>query len=143
MRRLETEKRSEAESLPYPVCSTPFPNVLLDEVMPTLKDTQWRVLCVVVRQTLGWSAGHGRRRARCWLSQSELKRRTGRQSEAVSKAIEYLVRRGLLEVATLRRDPLMTAAARRRCGGSVYYGLAPYSGRISNTTNRTQQKRAN
>jgi len=28
--------------------TTPFPNYLLNEVMPTLKDTEWRLLCVIV-----------------------------------------------------------------------------------------------
>ena len=27
---------------------TPFPNKLIDEVMPTLRDTEWRVLCVIL-----------------------------------------------------------------------------------------------
>ena len=34
---------------------TAFPNVLLDQVMPSLRDTEWRLLCVIVRQTVGWN----------------------------------------------------------------------------------------
>jgi len=55
----------------------PFPSALLDEWLPRLKDTEWRLLCVVVRQTLGWKNGKGRKR-RDWMSQSQLMKRTGR-----------------------------------------------------------------
>lgn len=34
----------------------PFPRVLVDEVMPDLTDTEWRVLTVIVRQTIGWQS---------------------------------------------------------------------------------------
>src|SRR6266404_747997 len=80
----------------FPANSTPFPNVLIDRIMPTLRDTEWRVLCTVVRQTLGWHSAAGKRKTSDWLTQSQLKRRTGRESAAVSQAIESLVRKGLL-----------------------------------------------
>src|ERR1051326_1992256 len=83
----------------FPVRSTPFPSHLLDTVMPVLKDTEWRVLCVVVRATLGWTEGAGgQRKPQDWLTQSQLKERTGRASEAISHAIDTLVKKGLLEV---------------------------------------------
>ena len=34
----------------------PVPTRLVDEVMPALKDTELRVLLVVLRQTWGWQA---------------------------------------------------------------------------------------
>ena len=83
---------------------TPFPNVLLDTVMPLLKDTEWRILCVIVRQTLGWLEGAGNghkegdRKSRDWLTHSQLKQRTGRNSAAICKAVHSLVRRGLIVV---------------------------------------------
>ena len=38
------------------------PNSVLDALMPTLRDTELRVLLVVIRQTLGWQERSGARR---------------------------------------------------------------------------------
>ncbi len=102
---------------------TPFPNALF-ELMPTLRDTEWRVLCVIVRQTLGWRDGAGRQRKQTnWLTHRQLKAQTGRDSEALSKAIDTLVRRGLIEVWDETGHRLMTPAARRGCRGRLFFRL--------------------
>lgn len=105
---------------------TPFPNALLDSLMPTLKDTEWRLLCVVVRQTRGWVDADGKeRKVWDWLSQSQLKKRTGRNTGALSKALDVLVRRGLVVVQDGRGKSLTTAQERRRATGSLFYSLGP------------------
>lgn len=116
-------------SLPFPVRSTPVPNVLLDNWMPHLSDTQLRVLLVVTRQTLGFqasvnSAGIAARRARDWITDSQLKQKTGRESAAVSRAIDRLVREGLLQVCTQDGAPLPTPQERRRCQSKLFYSLS-------------------
>ena len=105
--------------------TTPVPTVLLDKVMPELRDTELRVLLVVVRQTLGWQVGKDPRlrKERDWLTQSQLMRRTGRASGAVARAVDALVRRGLIDVLDGAERPLVTAAERRRCLGRLYYRL--------------------
>ena len=122
-------------ALPIPARCTPVPNILLDDWMPLLSDTELRVLLVVTRQTLGFQAGgktHNNtpggtasRRARDWLTHARLKQATGRASEAVSKAVDGLVKRGLLEVCTECGSPLLTPPERRRCRGRIFFSLAP------------------
>ena len=114
-------------NLPFPVGSTPFPNVLIDKAMPELTDTEWRLLCVVCRQTLGFASpgGRGVRRTRDWLSHGQLKARTGRASAAVSRAVDGLVRRNLIEVRTEAGELLLTPPERRRCQGKLFFSLAP------------------
>jgi hypothetical protein len=103
----------------------PFPSDLLDEQMPQLKDTEWRLLCVVVRQTLGWQDGMGKgRKRRDWLSQKQLMARTGRNSAALSAAIDVLVRKNLIECCNAQGEPLATPQQRRRHRGRVYFALA-------------------
>lgn len=110
--------------LDFPARSTPFPNVLLDEIMPQLTDSEWRLLCVIVRQTLGWQVkGTGRRRSRDWLTQSQFRARTGRESSAISKAIESLVRQFLIEVTTEEGFRLNSARERRRYRGRLFFCL--------------------
>lgn len=123
------ENNSGTLSVPLymPFMSLPFtalPNVLLDEVMPTLKDTEWRVLCVITRQTLGWVATGKRRKKRDWLTQKQLMSRTGRNSAALSAAIDILVRRCLIEACDERGEILLTASQRRGHQGRIYFGLA-------------------
>ena len=107
--------------------TTPVPNRLLDLVMPGLRDSELRVLLVVVRQTLGWQVGvdSSHRKERDWLTQSQLMRRTGRASEAVARAVDSLVRGGLIDVLDREGTPLTTPAERRRHLGHLYYRLRP------------------
>ena len=103
--------------------TTPFPSRLIDDVMPGLTDTEFRVLVVIVRQTRGWMAGGGKRKEWEWLSHAQLKARTGRASAAISRAIDGLVGRGLIEVATPTGIPLATAQARRASQDRMLFRL--------------------
>lgn len=112
----------------FPSHSTPFPNRLLDALMPALKDTEWRLLCVVVRATLGWEDGVGGRKSQDWLTHGQLRARTGRSSEAVCRALDALVQRGLLEVRDERGGLLPTPQERRGASGRLYFALGAAAG---------------
>lgn len=128
MRGNTTEQRAFFVSIPHQV---------FDQVLPTLKDTELRVLLIVLRQTLGWHGnGPNGSKAADWLSHSQLRERTGRASEAVSSAVDVLVRRGLIEVADATGCAIPTSAQRRAHQGRLYYrpgrliplpGMAPVS----------------
>lgn len=94
---------------------TPFPNVILDRVMPHLSDTELRVLSVIVRQTFGWHQD------RKWLSHALLKRLTGRESAAVSRAIDGLVKRGLVVIRDENDRRVHRAHERRRSRSKLSY----------------------
>jgi hypothetical protein len=122
--------------------TTPFPNPLLDEVMPKLRDTEWRVLCVIVRQTRGWRDPHtGRRKRSDWLTHRQLLRRTGRASAAVCRAIQRLVSNRLIQVHTERGALSLSAADRRRSGARLYYRLHPGISERSGSNERSGCKR--
>ncbi|MBA3724872.1 MAG: hypothetical protein H0W86_00095 [Armatimonadetes bacterium] len=103
----------------------PFPNVLIDLVMPTLTDTEWRLLTVIVRQTLGWQDASKRRKAVDWLSHKILRKKTGRRSSALSAAIASLDTKQLIVVYDRRGHVLSTPAMRRRAHDSMLIGLNP------------------
>lgn len=124
---------SKAEAwFPVPIC-------LVDAVMPRLKDTEWRVLMVVLRQTAGRQAEPARTvqgqqagklptkskqpptKRRDWLSHSQLCRRTGRGSGAVSAAIASLTASGLIIVEDAAGMALATPEERRRCLSRLYF----------------------
>jgi hypothetical protein len=122
---------------------TRVPNRLLDRVMPGLRDSELRVL-LVVRQTLGWQASPGtaQRKERDWLTQSQLMRRTGRASEAVARAVDSLVRGGLIDVLDRTGMPLTTPAERRRHLGRLYYRLGQGVNAISDGVKRPKTEHA-
>ncbi len=130
----ENSKKNQERLLSNTLLSdtTPMPNALLDRVMPILRDTEFRVLMVVVRQTRGWQDGPhmSQRKERDWLTQSQLMGRTGRGSGAVAHAVEALVQAGLIEVQDRAGTPLKTAADRRRHLGRLYYRLGPASASV-------------
>ncbi len=106
--------------------TTPLPNFLLDEVMPTLKDTELRLLLIVVRQTLGWhNKQSGGRKDRDWIARSQLIQKTGRNSAALSRALEALVSRELIEVRDGAGQMLSSPLQRRKARGRVTYALHP------------------
>ena len=101
----------------------PFPTALFDEQMPKLKDTEWRLLCVIVRQTLGWQSGKGRKRCD-WMSQKQLIGRTGRASAALSAALDSLVRENLVECRDAQGELLLSPHQRRNHRGRIYFALS-------------------
>lgn len=105
--------------------TTPFPNLLIDRVMPFVGDTEWRVLNVVVRQTWGWIRQDGQRRESCWISHSLLKRRTGRARAAISLAVDNLVKRGLIVIKDADGTRLHTSEGRRRSRSRLTYSVHP------------------
>lgn len=105
----------------FPVRSTPFPNDLIDFALPRLSDTEWRVMCVVIRQTFGWQDQHGSRKKTEWLSQRLLKQKTGRESGAISRAIANLVKLGLLRVIDARGALMKSSADRRRSRSRLWF----------------------
>ena len=119
---------SSKRRLPVVFGTTPFPNFLLDRVMPRLRDTEWRILTVIVRQTLGWSIGDGQRKAFDWLSHAQLKRRTGRSSAPISRAIDVLVRSGLIVVRDSFGVELQSANERRRSRSYLSFAVSPQLG---------------
>lgn len=104
---------------------SPCPNVVIDEVMVRLRDTELRILLIIIRETLGRSDSEGGRLKRAWLSQAYLKKRTGRQSEAISKAIDVLCQSGLIQVYDSLGRPLSSRRSRRFNRGRLRFSLHP------------------
>jgi len=78
---------------------TKVPNILFDKLMPTLKDTELRVLLASIRATSGWNRD-GRTSI---LSYQQLMKRTGRRSEAIARALRHLQSVGLIHRPVARR----------------------------------------
>lgn len=100
------------------------PDHLYDVILPQVTDCEWRLLSIILRQTLGWQDGVGTYKAWDWLSHSQLKARMRHSSSTVSKTIASLVNKGLIEVATSNGKLLNTALERRNARTRLYYRLS-------------------
>ncbi|HEY3782988.1 MAG TPA: hypothetical protein VGL56_18050 [Fimbriimonadaceae bacterium] len=105
--------------------TTPFPNELF-KAMARLRDTEWRVMCVVIRFTVGFTDPYSKgRKLRAGISHNQFKRWTGREGAAISNAIDVLVQSGLLLVCDYNGQRLGTKAERRRAQSLLIYGVDP------------------
>ena len=103
--------------------TTAIPNVFFDTFMTDLRDTEFRILLLIIRQTRGRQDGSGRRE-RDWISHAWFKERTGRASASISQAIARLVDLRLIEVTTNMGQPLPSRQERRAWKGRLYFRLA-------------------
>jgi hypothetical protein len=78
---------------------TMFNNYILDHIMPDLSANSWKVLCVAIRQTIGWQdeeAESGRREIEV-ISYSQFRQMTGIGSDqTVARAIKERVDKGYM-----------------------------------------------
>jgi len=107
--------------------TTQIPNYIFDELMPTLSDTELRVLLIICRHTLGWieDPSSGRRKEKDWISYSQLCAEAGRQREAVSKALRVLENRHLIKIFDKNGNLLESKVC--RVGRQLFYRLATSS----------------
>jgi len=105
--------------------TTQVPNVILDEWMPKLKDTELRVLLVVVRQTIGWIEDEetGRRKEKDWISVHQFEDKTGCERWAIGKALTALIKMGLIEALSEDGNILETPRERQGIGSKIFYRL--------------------
>lgn len=107
----------------------PMPAVYLDVVMPFLTDAEWRVLCIIIRQTLGWSDSSSptSRKRRDWISQSQFRERTGKSRDSITRAVAGLLRHNLIAIENRRGELLSSPRQRLLSRDHLYYRLIPPS----------------
>ena len=105
--------------------TTQTPNLLFNGLMKEMSDTELRIVLVVTRATLGWIADlkTGMRKEQDWLSLSQLKKKTGRESGAISKAIDSCIQKRWIEARD--RDGNLLDTKNKRRGKNIFYRLGP------------------
>lgn len=103
----------------------PVPAVYFDDSMPYLSDAEWRVLCIIIRQTLGWVDKEqvGGRKRRDWISQSQFREKTGKSRDSISRAIAGLLRHELIVIENRDGELMHTARSRQQARDRLYYRL--------------------
>lgn len=90
-----------------------MPNIVLDRLLPTLKDTELRLLLATIRLTSGWNRD-GRP---VYLPYRRIKQMTGRESAAISQALRSLAQKGLIHSTS---SPTQKAVSKPKNPGSDF-----------------------
>ena len=103
--------------------TTPTPNIIFNGLMRKMNDTEFRIVMLVVRATLGWEADKetGMRKVEDWISSRQLKEKTGRHSGALSSAIDKCISEGWIEARDKNGELLDTKGKRK--GKNIYFRL--------------------
>lgn len=103
--------------------TTPTPNIIFNGLMRKMNDTEFRIVMLVVRATLGWEADKetGLRKTEDWISSSQLELKTGRRRSSLSPAINKCIQENWIEARSKNGDILDTAGKRK--GKNLYFRL--------------------
>lgn len=102
--------------------STQIPNVIIDEWLPTLTGTEFRILIVIARQTYGWHKDTD------YLSYSQLIKRTGSANGSIGNALKSLREKGFIKVMDSKGKQLFTKEECR--GQELHYQIGVTSPKI-------------
>lgn len=104
---------------------TQIPNILFDTYLPELKESELKILLVVMRQTNGWiDVKTGKRKTRDRISRNQFMQKTGLSRKIVSLAIKGLVDKRLLSI-TDQRGNLLHTSEDRKGKNYIYYSFQP------------------
>lgn len=106
-------------------CSTQVPNILFDEYLCKLTESELKILLVIVRQTYGWMDKQtGNRKTKDRISRSQFMQKAGLSRRIVSKTLKTLSERGLITI-TDRNDKTLISSLDRRGKSFLFYSLQP------------------
>lgn len=79
--------------------STQVPNIVFDEHLPALTESELKILLIIIRQTNGWiDKFTGKRKTRDRISHSQFINKTGLSRRIISNAIKSLCTKGLINI---------------------------------------------
>lgn len=87
--------------------TTQTPNELFDIYLRRLTGSEYKLLSIIIRQTYGW------RKKRDRMNLYQLRTKTGLSKRVISKAIQSLIDRGLIEVSDYNGKKLHKALDRK------------------------------
>ncbi|MDD5527749.1 MAG: replication protein [Patescibacteria group bacterium] len=96
--------------------STQVPNIVMDEWLPDLSDTELRIILIIARQTTGWG------KERDWITRHLLAKKINREVRIVTRAVGKLVKLGIIKTFNEKGIELITPSSRQR--QKIYYELS-------------------
>lgn len=101
--------------------TTQVPNILFDLHLPSLTESELKILLIIIRQTYGWIDRYtGKRKLHDRISHSQFITKTGLSRRVISKALQNLVSKGLVSI-TCRNGNFLNGSDDRRGKTSLFY----------------------
>jgi len=87
--------------------STSVPNIVFDQHLPSLTESELKVLLVIIRQTFGWIDPYTRKRkTRDWISHSQFVKKTNLSRKSISEALKSLSTKNIITITDFKGEPL-------------------------------------
>ncbi|MBL7819461.1 MAG: replication protein [Saprospiraceae bacterium] len=101
--------------------TTQVPNILFDLHLPSLTDSELKILLIIIRQTYGWIDRYtGNRKLQDRISHSQFITKTGLSRRVISKALKNLVSKGLVNITCRNGNNLQRSFDRRGKTSLIY-----------------------
>lgn len=105
--------------------TTQVPNILFDRYLPTLTESELKILLVVIRQTYGWVDKKTRKRkTRDRISHGQFMQKTGLSRRVISKTLKSLVHKELVSV-TDQYGNVLNESGDRKGMARMFYSFQP------------------
>ena len=105
--------------------TTQVPNVLFDIHLRELTESELKILLVIIRQTVGWhDKATGKRKERDRITGSQFRLKTGLSKRIVTKTIQSLSAKKLIQVTDLEGKEL-SQSMERKGKTHIFYTLHP------------------
>lgn len=93
---------------------TPTPNILFDQLLKELSNSELKILLVIIRQTNGWvDKKTGKRKERDRINHNQFISKTGLSRRIISGAIKSLSQKNLIEITDCSGDSLCNPCERK------------------------------
>lgn len=101
--------------------TTQVPNIFFDLHLPSLTESELKILLIIIRQTNGWiDRNTGKRKSQDRISHSQFIIKTGLSRRVISKAIENLISKGIVNVTCRNGNNLQGSNDRRGKTSLIY-----------------------
>ncbi len=103
--------------------TTQVPNSLFDIHLPTLTESELKLLIIIIRQTNGWyDKATGRRKTRDRISHGQFMKKTGLCRRVISRSLQSLVEKGLITV-TCENGRILHRSEERKGMARLFYSF--------------------
>ena len=103
--------------------TTQVPNLIFDTHLPSLTESELKLLLVIIRQTFGWfDKTTAQRKARDRISHGQFIKKTGLSRRVITKALKSLIEKGLVSV-TCENGKMLHQATERKGVTKLFYAF--------------------
>ena len=119
--------------------TTHVPNILFDQYLRHLTESELKILLVIIRQTHGWvDKRTGKRKTKDRISQSQFQLKTGLSIRIISETLRKLSTEGLIRVVDQNGKP-MNHSLERKGKRQLFYSFQPMHFTTSTYANNSSQ----